>query len=582
MVGTTLDMKLIISPDSIATEISDKWRLWNQQRVGKLEEWKELRNYLFATDTRSTSNSSLPWKNSTTVPKLTQIRDNLHANYMATLFPQNKWMKWMASDKTSNAKIKRETIQAYMENKVQQSDFEIVMSKLVLDYIDYGNCFATVDWEANYTELENKEIIPGYIGPRVVRISPYDIVFNPVAADFKATPKIIRSLVSMGEARKMIDENPNKDYMKKVFDRMIGVRNAIQGYSDSDLHKNDGFVVDGFGSIREYYNSDYVEILTFYGDIYDKLTDTLLKNRIIKVVDRSYVLSDMANPSWLGKSPIYHVGWRERPDNLYAMGPLDNLVGLQYRMDHLENLRADVFDQIAFPVLKIKGDVEDFDFQPGTRIYLGDEGDVGYLSPDPTALNADNQIAVLENKMEQLAGAPREAMGIRTPGEKTAFEVSSLQNAASRIFQNKTQHFERIFVEPILNAMLEASRRNMDASDVIRVMDDELSVSIFQTITKEDITANGKIIPMGARHFAERAQRVQNLSQLWQLKSADPSVAAHLSGKEFARIMAEELGEKSLFASNISIYENYETQKVAQEVQLIADEENAIAMDEGI
>lgn len=582
MVGTTLDMKLIISPDSIATEISDKWRLWNQQRVGKLEEWKELRNYLFATDTRSTSNSSLPWKNSTTVPKLTQIRDNLHANYMATLFPQNKWMKWMASDKTSNAKIKRETIQAYMENKVQQSDFEVVMSKLVLDYIDYGNCFATVDWEANYTELENNEIIPGYIGPRVIRISPYDLVFNPVASDFKTTPKIIRSLLSMGEARKMIEEDPNKDYMKKIFDRMIGTRNAIQGYSDSDLHKNDGFVVDGFGSIREYYNSDYVEILTFYGDIYDKLTDTLLKNRIIKVVDRSYVLSDKPNPSWLGRSPIFHVGWRERPDNLYAMGPLDNLVGLQYRMDHLENLRADVFDQIAFPVLKIKGDVEDFDFQPGTRIYLGDEGDVGYLAPDPTALNADNQIAVIENKMEQLAGAPREAMGIRTPGEKTAFEISSLQNAASRIFQNKTQHFERIFVEPILNAMLEASRRNMDASDVIRVMDDELSVSIFQTITKEDITANGKIIPMGARHFAERAQRVQNLSQLWQLKASDPSVAAHLSGKEFARIMAEELGEKSLFASNISIYENYETQKVAQEVQLIADEENAIAMDEGI
>lgn len=582
MVGTTLDMKLIISPDSIATEIADKWRLWNQQRVGKLEEWKELRNYLFATDTRSTSNSSLPWKNSTTVPKLTQIRDNLHANYMATLFPQNKWMKWMASDKTSNAKTKRETIQAYMENKVQQSDFEVVMSKLVLDYIDYGNCFATVDWEANYTELENKEIIPGYIGPRVIRVSPYDIVFNPVAADFKSTPKIIRSLLSMGEVRKMVEEDPNKDFMLAVFSRMIGVRNAIQGYSDSDLHKNDGFVVDGFGSIREYYNSDYVEVLTFYGDIYDKLTDTLLKNRIIKVVDRSYVLSDIPNPSWLGKSPIYHVGWRERPDNLYAMGPLDNLVGLQYRMDHLENLRADVFDQIAFPVLKIKGDVEDFDFQPGTRIYLGDEGDVGYLSPDPTALNADNQIAILENKMEQLAGAPREAMGIRTPGEKTAFEISSLQNAASRIFQNKTQHFEKIFVEPILNAMLEASRRNMDASDVIRVMDDELGVSVFQTITKEDITANGKIIPMGARHFAERAQRVQNLQQLWQLKSADPSVAAHLSGKEFARIMAEELGEKSLFASNISVYETYETQKVAQEVQLIADEENAIAMDEGI
>jgi hypothetical protein len=582
MAGKTIDLNVIISPDSIATGIADKWRLWNQQRVRKLEEWKELRNYLFATDTRSTSNSSLPWKNSTTMPKLTQIRDNLHANYMSALFPQNRWMKWYGDDRDSNSKGKREVIQAYMENKVKQSDFEITMSKLVLDYIDYGNCFATVDHEANYTSLDNGEIIPGYIGPKVIRISPYDVVFNPVATDFKATPKIIRSLLTMGEVKKQVEENPADEYMSKIFDKMVGTRNAIQGYSDSDLHKNDGYIVDGFGSIREYYGSDYVEILTFYGDMYDKFTNTLLKNRIIKVVDRSYVLNDIPNPSWLGSSPIFHVGWRERPDNLYAMGPLDNLVGMQYRIDHLENLRADVFDQIAFPVLKIKGDVEDFDFQPGSRIYCGDEGDVGYLSPDPTALNADNQISLLENRMEQMAGAPREAMGIRTPGEKTAFEISTLQNAAGRIFQNKTQHFEKVFVEPILNSMLEAGRRNMDASDIIRVTDDTLGVTVFETITKEDITATGKLIPMGARHFAERAQRVQNLQQLWQIKSADPTVAAHMSGKEFARIMSEELGEKALFGDNVAVYENYETQKVAQEIQVMAEEENMIAMQEGI
>lgn len=213
---------------------------------------------------------------------------------------------------------------------------------------------------------------------------------------------------------------------------------------------------------------------------------------------------------------------------------------------------------------------------------MGDEGDVVTLVPDATALNADNQINLLENRMEQLAGAPREAMGIRTPGEKTAFEVSSLQNAAGRIFQNKTQHFEKVFVEPILNSMLEAARRNMDASDIIRVFDDELGITIFETITKEDITAKGKIIPMGARHFAERAQRLQNLQQLWQIKSSDPSVGAHMSGKEFARILADELGEKNLFGENITVYETYETQKVAQEVQLLADEENAIAMEEGI
>ena len=121
MAGKTIDLKVIISPDNLASQIADKWRLWNQQRQPKIEEWKELRNYLFATDTRKTSNSTLPWKNSTTVPKLTQIRDNLHANYMASLFPQNKWMKWVANNADANTQQKRDAIQGYLDNKLRQS-----------------------------------------------------------------------------------------------------------------------------------------------------------------------------------------------------------------------------------------------------------------------------------------------------------------------------------------------------------------------------------------------------------------------------------------------------------------------------
>jgi hypothetical protein len=275
-------------------------------------------------------------------------------------------------------------------------------------------------------------------------------------------------------------------------------------------------------------------------------------------------------------------GWRPRPDNLYAMGPLDNLVGMQYRIDHLENLKADVFDQIAYPVIKIRGDVEDFDFAPGARIYLGEEGDVGYLQPDATALQADLQIQLLENKMEEMAGAPRQAMGIRTPGEKTAFEVQSLQNSASRIFEHKTAHFERTFLEPILNAMLEVARRNMNMSDTIRVLDDATGAILFRSITKDDITAKGKLVPVGARHFAERARRVQNLTQLYQLKLADPTIAPHLSGKEMAKIMAEELGEPNLYGENISVIEQLETQQTVQEAEMVNQEQLMAAQEMGI
>src|SRR6185503_20996216 len=88
------------------------------------------------------------------------------------------------------------------------------------------------------------------------------------------------------------------------------------------------------------------------------------RNHIITVVDRHKILNLKPSPSFFGRPPIYHAGWRIRQDNLWAMGPLDNLVGMQYRIDHLENLKADLFDLTAFPPLKVTGYVEDFEWRP--------------------------------------------------------------------------------------------------------------------------------------------------------------------------------------------------------------------------
>lgn len=578
MAGETIEIEHMLSPDHVATEIANRWREWSNLRTQKVEEWKELRNYLYATDTRTTKNAMLPWSNSTTTPKLTQIMDNLHANYFATLFPQRKWFRFEASTSEDNVKRKRDTIQAYLDNKVNQSNFVNTASDLIYDYITYGNCFATVVWEENYTYLEEQGLTPNYIGPKMVRISPFDICFNPTASSFGKTPKIIRSLKTLGELKRMANEDAD---IEAAFNRLVKGRSAVRG-TESTQAKAEAFIADGFSSIQQYYESDYVEILTFYGDIYDRESGTYHNSRVITVFDRAYVVSNEPEQSWLGGSPIFHAGWRPRPDNLYAMGPLDNLVGMQYRIDHLENLKADVFDQIAYPILKIRGDVEDFDFAPAARIYLGEEGDVGYLAPDATALQADMQIRLLEDKMEEMAGAPRQAMGIRTAGEKTAFEVQTLQNAASRIFEHKTAHFERVFLEPILNAMLETSRRNMNTSDVIRVTDENRGVSLFRDITRDDIVAKGKIVPVGARHFSERARRIQNLQQLYQIKLSDPAVAAHMSGKEFARILADELGEPTLFSENVMVAEQLETQQATQEAEMLNQEQLSIKEQMGI
>ena len=577
----TLDIETFIDADGEALEIARFWREWNIFRQVKVEEWKELRNYLFATTTLTTSNKALPWSNSTTTPKLTQIRDNIHANYFAALFPNNQWMKWKANDEKSNKRAKREVIQSYVSTKVEQSKAVDTHSRLLLDWIDTGNAFAYVEHVVDFVDLGGPDKVTNYVGPKIKRISPYDIAFNPVVDSFDDTPKIIKELVTMGDVKRLIEQDITNSWMQEAFDKMISVRGTVNA-QDSEVSKGDGYVADGFSSINNYYRSGAVELLHFFGDIYNHSTGELQLNRIVTVADRSRVIRNVVNPSWLGAKMIRHIGWRQRPDNLYAMGPLDNLVGLQYRMDHLENMKADVWDQIAYPRMIIRGDVQEFGDDLGERIYLGDEGQVAFLAPDGTALNADQQIADLANKMEELAGAPRSAMGIRTPGEKTAFEVGVIDRGGNRVFVHKASHYERNFLEPLLNDMLEVGRRNLDESDLVRMLDPDTGVALFKTITREDITARGVIVPTGSRHFAERALRLQNLQQLQAIRAQDPSIGVHMSGKEMARILSDELDEPTLYRDNVGVFEQMETQKLVEESQVQAEEETQLAIEQGI
>ena len=580
MVGETLDMDKIVDGDQVAYFISKTWREFATYRHQKTQEWRELRNFLYATDTRTTSAGKLPWSNSTTTPKLTQIRDNLHANYFAALFPNSNWMIWEGESQSDVSKNKRSVVESYMKTKLRLQNFEVIVEKLIDDWLLYGNCFARVDFERRYNELETGQTVVDYQGPVLERISPYDIVFNPTASSFEKSPKIIRTLTTLGELKKRVLKNPEDQYLKQAFDNIVRVRTTVSG-QEGEVSKSDAYLADGFGSIQQYYDSGYVELLTFYGDWYDIETDELHEKRKIVVADRHQALSDEPIRTWDGHDNIFHCPWRPRPDNLYGMGPLDNLIGLQYRLDHLENMKADVWDQIAYPQRKIRGDVQAFENEPGANIYLNEEADVEYLAPDPTALQADIQVRDIMQKMEELAGAPQQAMGVRTPGEKTAFEMSVLQNGASRIFQHKAQHFEKTFIERILNAMLQEARRKTDGKDIVRTLDDDTGAAFFFEITKDDLAGSGNIRAKGARHFAERAQRVQNLIQLLQAK-ADPTISAHLSGKEMAKIISEELGEKSLYAENVAVFEQAETQRVLEEQNISLEEERQVAAQEGI
>ena len=569
---------ILDNEDQTAAWVVNRYMDWRNNSVTIRDEQKELRNYIFQTDTTKTTNKKLPWKNKTSVPKLTQIRDNLHANYMAALFPHDDWFTWEAASQDSTVRDTARSIEAYMKQKIRESNFKDTVSQLVLDYIDNGNAFAEVVYCFDTYDDPDGISYTTYVGPKLERISPYDIQFDLSASNFKEAAKISRSLISLGTLKYAADNIPGYEWAAKAVEDAQKLRNELSAYGDSDMDKAEGIMVDGFGSMRQYLSSGMIEVLEYEGDTYDVMTGNVSTNRRVIVVDRKCTVLDEPLQTWIGRSNKEHISWRQRPDNLWGMSPLSNLVGMQYRLDHLENLKADVFDQIAHPMFIIYGQTEDFEPGPDERIYADVDSRVDVVRPDATALNADFQMQTLMQNMEELVGAPRQAMGIRTPGEKTAFEVQALENAAGRIFQQKIQHFEEQFVEPLLNQMLEAARRNVQGVEMVRAQTDDFGLTEFLKIGPDELNSRGKLRPVGARHFSRKAQIMQNLLGL--ITSGimnDPGVSVHISGKKIAELAEEMLGlgKFDIVADNIRIVEQMETQsaqtmaqqQVAEEVQ---------------
>ena len=535
---SVVEISGLIQGDDASAWISNLWDTYNNARAKKREQWKEVDEYLFATDTTTTSNSSLPWTHNTTSPKLTQIRDNLHANYLSSLFPNDKWLSWVAFSKDSAKRETSKTILAYMENKTREGGFRNTVSRLLYDYIDKGNAFAMPSFEARYNISEFQKVAD-FVGPKAVRIPAHDIVFDPTAVDFESTHKIIRSYITVGDLKKLATTNPAETFWAEAHEHRQQASRAASQFSQADWHKASQYMMDGFGSLQDYYQSNTVEILEFYGDYYDNENDVLHENQMITVVDRSVVVRQIDIPTYGGRPAIRHVGWRLRPENLWAMGPLDNLVGMQYMIDHYLNMSANALDLKVMSPKKVVGDIY-------------------------TVLQ---YISELEERMEMYAGAPREAMGIRTPGEKTAFEMQSLENAAGRIFNEKIIQFE-VFLEQVLNDMLEESHRNMSITDVVRIVDNDLGVQQFKEVTKEDITANGILRPVGARHFAQRSQEMQNLVGVFNGPLAQ-ILGPHTSAIGLTQFISDviDLRGYTVFQPNIAIAEQQETQALANQAE---------------
>lgn len=576
----TFDINHDIETDSLAENISNKWLTWVNARAPWEERYRKVLQYLYSTTTDTIyGQASNPWCSNVHIPKLTQLRDVLITYELESLFSLQEYYMFEGFTKDANTIQNRALIRDLLRDMLEMGNFKKVTETLIADYIDAGNCFAMPVWEEEYIEDPKGFNKLFWEGAKALRINPLDITFDPTASDFKDSPKIIRTVMSLGELAVQAEKDP---IMKKGFDKAMKIRQDIMtAMTNGDTIKGDEVTIAGFGNWSAYVSSDVVELLTFYGTVYDVVKKELHKNKKIVIMDRRVLLTEEDMEPLCGYNFIFKGGYRDRKDILWAMSPLENLLGMQARIDFLENKRSDCYDATVNPIKLIRGNVDMPDaLGPGDEIRTDIDCDVRYLAPDTSILTADTLMDRYELKMEEFVGSPKEVLGLRTPGEKTMFEVDQLMTAATRIFQRQIRKFEQEIFEPLINSLLQLWLRKKAGQVVqLKVWDSENEVYRFKEVSVDAINSLGKVKVIGSTTYQDRAQIAQALQMLGQNPLfLDEVVRNNFSPTTLGQIFSFVSGLDKfpdLFRKDQRLFEITDQQKLVEKLAQQVDQEKA-------
>lgn len=546
------------SDDTIAGEVSSKFHEWNSYRDPQLKLWAEIDAYIHGTENGAFNQN---FDHKTFIPVISEIHEDLKAIMYSTLFPHDDWLGWKPFDQEASTVQKRKTVLSYIKHAHALNGFSKVARTLIDDFIRYGNAFAQVVHVNNSVQSPEGAVTPGYIGPEVKRISPFDIVFNPTADKFEESPKIIKKLMSTGAFLGWVEslKNNGTNVSSEAVERILSARNGSSYSSLSTTRKNTQFEASGFNTIESYYTSGYVEVLWFYGSVFDRDTQSVYNDRCIVVVDQDVVLFN----EYCEDPCIYKAGWKDRPDNLWSQGSFDNIVGMNFMINHRENAKNDAIDRMIYPDRLYVGEVDEvYDETTRQMKYISPEGgSVQDIPIDSSVLSFNTEIDMHEQRARRAARLPQQLAGFRTPGEKTAFEVQNLDSGAFRGFINKAEQIEIDLFAPAVGAEIKKARENIQS--VITVANQtEDKLYEFLEITPEDLNSNGKLVPHGSSRFARLLQQQAGISQLSQ-SPVMQAIAPHTSTWKLAEAVSYVYGfnDFDVFKKFAAIEEQVEQQQ---------------------
>jgi len=580
---------------SLAREIGNLWQRWDQDRREYTKLTRAVIQQIYAVNTKGTSHGSkLPHRNKTTTPKLAQIRDTLSSQIANSLFSRVNYFTFVGSNDDSAARTNEVLMDSIARTKFEQSGFEIQLKKGISTHLIPMGSLCVRSYYVDERHTADGQLQEGYVGGKIDLISPLDIVFDLQARSFDESVKVVRSVVPVGAFIKEVAECKYGQGIdiEKIKGTLKGkeVSGSSVGMYSTELeeHKRQIFKTYGHEMRQDLQDGRLVEVLEFHGSWMDD--DFNMDNRIdrrILVLNRSVVLTDQ--PLGQNEKLFFHT-YHEGVGNLLPPGPLAMIYGLQYRLDHMENRMEDMWDQLAAPHYVERGSVRFTDRNgnvdgdrtvPGGKYNLTDaDSGVDIIRPPVNLAEVNIQTEEIARRMEAMAAAPGDLMGIKTAGRQTATQFSAQRDSANTNFFSRVRALEEGLVEKLINHQVELYIKNFSDSDTIEILNEEKARE-FRDIKKSDLTVRGKFKAKGSKYLARRNEQLDILAQLQQA-GVMQMITPHVSSIKLAEFAQFALGEDELdiVQPYVSVHESKELASLQQAAQDELEEERTQGLDD--
>jgi len=379
-----------------------------------------------------------------------------------------------------------------------------------------------------------------YCGPTFHVDDIFNFVIDPFSPDPKHALRIKRTFVAKSQLVALSQKN---EYGYSVYSNVERITT-----SEVRRHQTDDFEEDRYRAFgMEMPKSSEVELLEAWGTIeipggYGGEDTKTYVSHVCTIANRQTVIRFEPTFLWSGDAPVQLATYRDVPGQVYGIGQLEPLLGLQDLTNVRANQNVDVVAFCVNPEYKCYDDgVIDLSAvsAPNKRHLMGDPaGNMIPLEKNMTGLQLGFQdVEYLKREFHTIAKSQSPlAASSRESATRSSLDAGAVNTDVAKI----AAHIEDTVLFRVIDLFVQLNAQYLPKGEVVKSLQD--GTANIKEISPETLRRHWLVKIRGSQYVADRAENMQNMMMIFQLLTGNPMLLPAVNSLEMAKKLYTMLG----------------------------------------